>query len=232
MQNRAVGIGAKNDVAEFLGRDQPALRAHRVGELLALRNRLAADLPCRVHVVLCLDCRDDVTRRYAKLGQLVWIHPDAHRILAAEDLHARNTLHAGKLVLKIDDGVIGQEILAQLAAGRIDGHQHQRRRQRFLHGEAGRCHLWRQLRLRLIHAQLRKHLIDVGIRLRVEVDEDLNHSVISADGVHVDHVVDAVHLLLDGSRHCLRKCLGVGAGISRGDKNLRRNNIGNCEMGS
>ena len=35
VQDGAVGVGADDDVAEFLGRHQAALRAHRVGELLA-----------------------------------------------------------------------------------------------------------------------------------------------------------------------------------------------------
>ena len=34
MQHGAIGIGAKDDVAELLGSDQTALRAHRVSELL------------------------------------------------------------------------------------------------------------------------------------------------------------------------------------------------------
>jgi hypothetical protein len=89
-----------------------------------------------------------------------------------------------------------------------------------------------KLRLRLIDAKLREHLVDVGIGLDVEVDEELDHAVVGADRVHVDHVVDAVHLLLDRRRNGLRDGLGVGAGIGGGDQNLRRNNVGNCEVGS
>ena len=34
-------------------------------------------------------------------------YPDAHCVLAAEHLHARNAFDAGELVLQVDDGVVG-----------------------------------------------------------------------------------------------------------------------------
>ena len=145
--------------------------------------------------------------------------------MAAEDLHTRDALDAGELILKIDDGVVGQEVLAQLAAGRVDGDQHQRRRERLLHREAGGRHLRGKLRLRLVNAQLRQHLVDIGIGLDIEVDEELNDAVVGADGVHVDHVVDAVHLLLDRRRNRLRDGLGISARVGGGDKNFRRNDV-------
>ena len=42
--DRAVGVRANHDLAEFLRRLQSALRAHGVGVLLPFRHRLAADL--------------------------------------------------------------------------------------------------------------------------------------------------------------------------------------------
>ena len=77
----------------------------------------------------------------------------------------------------------------------------------------------------LVDAQLPEDLVDVRIGLDVEVHEELHHAVIGADGVHVNHVVDAVHLLLDGRRNSLRKSLSVGARVGGGDENFRRNNI-------
>ena len=62
-QNGAVGIGAENDIAEFLGREQAALRAHGVSELLALRGRFAADLAGGIDVVLRLQRGDDLRER-------------------------------------------------------------------------------------------------------------------------------------------------------------------------
>ena len=60
MQDGAVGVGADDDVAELLGRHQAALRAHRVGELLAGGCGLAADLAGGIDVVLGLDGADDL----------------------------------------------------------------------------------------------------------------------------------------------------------------------------
>ena len=145
VQDGAIGVGAKDDVAELFGLDQAALRPHGVGKLLALRDRLAADLAGRVHVVLGLDRLDDFRRGDAQLGHLVGVHPNAHRVLPAEHLHARDAFDAGELVLQVDDGVVGEEVLAQFAAGRVDGDEHQRRGERLLHGEAGRGDLCRQL---------------------------------------------------------------------------------------
>ena len=226
VKNRAIGIGAKNDVAELLWLDQPALRANRVGELLPLRDRLSANLAGRIDVVLRLDRGDHVGRRNAKLREFVGLHPDAQRILPAECLHARNALHASDLILKIDDGVIGEKILAQFAARRIDGDEHQRRGKRLLHREAGGRHLRGKLRLRLVDAKLREHLVNVWIGLDIEVHKQLDHAVVRADGVHVDHVVDAIHLLLDRRRHSLADGLGVGARVSRGNKDFGRNDVG------
>ena len=55
VKNGAVGVGADDDVAELLRRDEAALRANRVGELLPVGHRLPADLAGGVHVVLRLE---------------------------------------------------------------------------------------------------------------------------------------------------------------------------------
>ena len=93
--HRAVGGRAHDDVAELLLADEPALGAHRVGELLAGRHRLAADLARRVHRVLLLDRRDDLRDGDAALGEHVGPHPEAHRVLSgAEDRDLPDAAHA------------------------------------------------------------------------------------------------------------------------------------------
>ncbi len=141
----AIGVGADDDGAKLLRLDQAALRLHRVSKLLALRDRLSADLAGGIYVVLGLDSLDDFRRGDAQLCHLVGLHPNAHGILSAEYLHARHTFDASQLVLQVDDGVVGQELLAQFTAGRVDGHEHQRRGERLLHGQAGGGDLCRQL---------------------------------------------------------------------------------------
>ena len=115
MQDRAVRIGSENDVSKFFGLHQSTLRADGIGELLALRNRLATNLASGVHVVLSLDCFNHIRCCDAELGEFVGINPYPQRILAAKNLYTRHAFYASQLVLKIDDGVIGEKVLAQLA---------------------------------------------------------------------------------------------------------------------
>ena len=61
--DRAVGVRAHDDVAELLRRLQPAVRAHRVGHLLAGRAGPRADLAGRVDGALLLDRAREVRAR-------------------------------------------------------------------------------------------------------------------------------------------------------------------------
>ena len=115
VENRPIRIGAKNNVAELFRRYKTSLRTNRVGELLTVWNRLGADLPGRIHVVLRLDRGDHFRRRHAELRKLIGLHPDAHGVLTAEGLHARHALDAGELILNVDDRVVSQEVRAQLS---------------------------------------------------------------------------------------------------------------------
>ena len=107
------GLARRTILPNSSGRDQAALGAYRVGELLAARNGLAADLTRRVYVILRLNGGDDFSGGDAELRQFVRLHPYAHRILSAEGLHARHALYAGKLILQVDDGVVGEEVRAE-----------------------------------------------------------------------------------------------------------------------
>ncbi len=220
------GFARTNDVAELLGRYQPALRLHRVGELLPGRHRLRTDLPCRVDVVLRLQRGDDLGRRDAELCQLIRLDPHPQRVLSAEHLHTPDTLDAGQLVLQVDDGVVGQEVRAVLAVRRAHRDNHERRGLSLLHHDAGRVDLRRQLGLRLRHAQLRQHLIDIGIRFDVEVHVHRRLPVVGVLRVHVNAVVDTVDLLLDGCSNGLYQCARVGSRVGRLHLHLGRNDVG------
>ena len=109
--DRAVRRGAQDDVAEFLLRHEPALRAHRVGEFLAGRAGPAADLAGRVDGVLAVDGADDLRDGDVELGQLVGLHPDAHGILpGAEDRAPGDARHPAQRVAEVDVGVVGQKL--------------------------------------------------------------------------------------------------------------------------
>ena len=68
-------LRANNDLAKFLRRLQSTLRAHRVGEFLSARNRLAADLSGRIYRVLLLHRGDDLGHGDAELRELVRLDP-------------------------------------------------------------------------------------------------------------------------------------------------------------
>ena len=93
-------------------------------------------------------------------------------------------------------------------------------------GDAGDVDDRRKLRLRLRDAELREDLIDVGVGLDVEVDVERGLAVVGVDGLHVDHVVDAVHLLFERRGDGLLECFGVGAGVGGLDLDLGRNDVG------
>ena len=107
---------------------------------------------------------DDLRCGHTQLRHLVRIDPDTQRVLSAEDLHTGYALDARDLVLQVDDGVVGQEVLAQLVARGVDGDEHQGRGERLLHGEAGGGDLGGKLGLGLVDAKLREDLVDVRDR--------------------------------------------------------------------
>jgi hypothetical protein len=109
---RAVGVRAHDDAAEFVGVHQTAARPHRVGELPTGRRRLAAERPRGVHDVLRRDRVHDVRHGQPHVRDRVRIDPDAHGVVRrAEDLHLPDPWHARELVLDVDDDVVREEVL-------------------------------------------------------------------------------------------------------------------------
>ena len=94
------------------------------------------------------------------------------------------------------------------------------------HGHADALHLLRQPRQRDRDPVLNKHLCLIDVRSRLEHDVDRNRAVAGRLRHHVDHVVDAVDLLLDRRRHGLRDHLGRGTGKSRIHDDRGRRNVG------
>ena len=68
--------------------------------------------------------------------------------------------------------------------------------------------------------------VDVGIGAERECDVKGIAAVGAARGLIIERVIDAVDLLFDRLRHRCLDHLGIGAGIIRGERNLRRHDIG------
>ena len=108
--DRAVGIGAQDDVGEFLRPRQPALGLDVDLDLLLARDRRGADAAERRLNVLALHRRDDVVRRQVELGQPVGIEPDPQRII--ERSEQRDLADAFDPRQRIDD--IDGRVIAQI----------------------------------------------------------------------------------------------------------------------
>ena len=104
-----VRAGFENDVGELFGFDQPAEGVHGELEVLALRHRRLADLPCRhLHVLLAEDA-DHVAGHQVPRLQLVRVEPDPHAVvLPAERENVAHALQPGQRILEMDGSVIGQ----------------------------------------------------------------------------------------------------------------------------
>src|SRR5437016_10302851 len=75
-------------------------------------------------------------------------------------------------------------------------------------------------------AILYQHLRRIEIRAELERDAQRHVAVARALRGHVEHVLDAIDLLLDRRRHCFRHNLRVRAGITGGDLDGWRRDLG------
>ena len=87
----------------------------------------------------------------------------------------------------------------------MDGEQDGRRGLPHLHAEA--LHIVGQARQRVLHPVLRQHLRDVEVGADTESDGDRELAVAGRLAAHVEHVFDAVDLLLQRRRDGLRDTL-------------------------
>ena len=105
----------------------------------------------------------------------------------------------------------------------MDGEQDVRRRFADLHAQP--LHVLGQPRQRVLHAVLRQHLRDVQVGADPEGHRDGELAVAGRLAAHVEHVLDAVDLLLERRRDRPRDRLGGGAGIDRRDLDRRRHDL-------
>ncbi len=219
----AIGRGAHDNICEFFGRGQPALRADRIGELLSLGRRLTADLAGRVHRVLRLDGGDDLRYGDGESCQLIGFDPEAHGVLAgAEHLHAADALNAAQLIVEVDVRVVGEELRVINARGGKQADQHQRRGERLLHRDAEGVDFCRKLRSGLRLADLRQDEIGIRVGFHIEIDNQPHLACRRVHRIHVVQVVHAAHLLLDRRGDGVLYGLRIGADIGGADLHFRR----------
>ena len=225
--SRTVGIGAQDNGGEFLGPRQAALGLDIDLDLLLARCRRRADTPERRLNVLVLHRQNDVVRRQVELGQPVRIEPDPQRIIErpeqrdladAVDPRQRVDDVDGRVIAQID-GVVG-------VLRRVDIDDLKQRRGFLADRQAGMRHLVGELRRGEARAILHIDGVDVRIGAQREGHVQRVAAVRAAGRLVVDRVVDAVDLLLDGLGDRGLDRFGVGAGIIRGQRDLRRHDFG------
>ena len=222
------GAAGLDDHPRELGRvAEPAGDVEGVLERLAARRRWRADL-ARRHLRALLPQRlDHVLGHEPARLHFVRIEPNAHRILpGAEHDDVAHAGQPGDLVLELDGGVVGEVKAVVAPVGRRQRDDLQDRRRILLHDDALRLHCLRQRGERARYAVLHQHLRNVEVGADLEGHRQQVAAVGAAVGLHVDHVLDAVHLLLDRQGDGIDDGAGACSGIARGDLHRRRDHVG------
>ena len=105
-------------------------------------------------------------------------------------------------------------------------HDHHQVRRCLSHRNAQPAHIFGQSRLRYRHAVLHQHLRLIDIRARLEDDVDRQPPVTRRFRLDVEHIVDAIDLLLDRRRHRFGNDRSRRARVGRGDVDGRRRDLG------
>ncbi|OLB50387.1 MAG: hypothetical protein AUI08_05740 [Gemmatimonadetes bacterium 13_2_20CM_2_65_7] len=233
----AVGPRLDDDVAELPLVEEAAagVDAQLVG--YPLGHRRAANYAGRDLHVLFPDGAHHVARREAAGRDLRRIEPNAHRVVAgSKHEHLADPRDPREHVLHLQQGVVAQVDHVVAVVGR-DEMDHQAEVGGALdRGHAELPHLLGEPRKGLAHTILHLHLGEVDVGADAKGHGEGEDAVRRALGRHVQHVFDAVDLLLERRRHGLGEHAGVGAGIDRSHHDRRRHDLGilahgQCEDG-
>ena len=216
-----------DDIAELRRRIEPAERLHRDLKRARMRHRRLIEHAGGDLDVLRLQRIGHVGCGQAERLQAVRIEPDAHRIIAAAEHGDRaDAVDAGERIGDFERGVVRNEQGIARLVGRIKMHDHHQVGRGFCHRDADIADVGRQPRLRDGDAVLDLHLGDVEVGAEVERHLDRKAPVRRRIGRHIEHVLDAVDLLLHRRDHRGGDDFGAGAGILPGDVDDRRRDLG------
>ena len=223
LHDAAVRVAADDDLIELVGLHQAALGGERV-DLRAVRRDggRAHGADRRLHV-LARDGGDHLLRVDALRGHAVGIHPHAHREARTVD---RGLAHAGNAQehgLDRAEDVVADLETRHRALRRAEADDAEHVLGLRADASAELLHLAGQLRLGLRHAVLHLDHVHVAVRLHLEGHLQLVVAGVGAGADHVEHVVHAVHLVLDRHRDGVEDLLRVRAGVAvrHGDRRRR-----------
>ena len=221
----AVGAGLHHDVLElpdiFEAASEDEVRLE-----CAIGNRRLRDLSARDLQVLRADRCQHLARCQTDIGDPVGIEPQPHRVVArAEHLDVADAVEPQKLIADLQRRVVGDVELIERVVGRQHEHDHQDVGRVLAGDDAVALHLLGQPRLRDRDAILHQHLGLVEVGAELEGDGDGELAVRGRLAVDIQHVLDAVDLLLDRGGDGVGYGLRRGARILRGDGNGRRHHL-------
>ena len=222
----AVGIGADQDALELLRLGEAPLGLEGVGECAALIVGRGAQAAGGGLEVLAADGIRHLGLADAQGGHHLRIEPDAHGVVEGAELaRVADPWQARQGVAQVDLHVVGEEEPVEGPLGRQQVDREQHVGGLLAHRDPLLDHLDRQGRLGQGHAVLD---IDGGdIRVGADGEGDIQPIAarVVAGRVHVQHVIDAVDLGLDGRGHSLGEDLGVGAGVEGLHRDLGRHDV-------
>ena len=196
------------------------LEGARIGD-----GRLVEHAGRHLHV-LALQRRHDVAGGQVERLQAVGIEPDAHRIVAAAEHGDRaDAVDAVQHIGDLHVGVVGDEERVARLVGRVEVDDHHQVGRGLGDGDADVAHVRRQPRLGDGHAVLHLHLRDIEIGAELERHLDGELPVARRVRRDVEHVLDAVDLLLERGNDGRGDDVGAGAGVLAGDVDGRRRDI-------
>ena len=223
---QAAQVGLEDDVGELLRVGEPAQRIDGQLELLALGDRLLADLSGGNLDVLLADGRDHVHGAEAEGRHLVGVEPDAEAVVAlAEVRDAGDAGEPAQFVLDVHRGIVAQPEVVVLAVGRDQVHDHQRVGRHLPDVDALVLHQGGNDREGQRHAVLHQHLGHVRVHAQLEGHGQVVGAVVGRARRHVGHALDAADLLLDRGRHGVLHGQGVGARIEGRHEHRRRRDL-------
>ena len=160
-------------------------------------------------------------------GELVGPDPGPHRvILRPPQGRVADAGRALDAVEQIDRDVVRDEERVLDALGRVDRQHAEQRGGLLLDRDALLANVLGQLGQGDLDPVVDVDGVDVRIGAEFERPGERVAAVVAADALHVDHLVDAHDLRLDGLGDRGFHHLGRGAGIGRRHRDLRRHDVG------
>ena len=191
-------------------------------------------LPCglaessgRTNHALFRQSLHDILGGHVVGAHAVGIEPNPHRKDAVAeipgDAHAFDPLEPGH---DVDVGKVEKVFLVGVGIRAVNVHVHQHARHDLADEDPLAHHQGRKLEQHDVDPVLHVHDIDVGVRARLEVDDDRRLAGTGGGGGNEAHVLNAVDGLLERNQNRFDQDIGAGAGIRNGNHDGRRRDVG------